>query len=305
MTPETQLAEALDNLADELLGELYRVRESLKHPKHADQLAPIRADAETVLARFFRRQRRLLLKTLEPALRIVAGSNPNVKEAAGKGLQHFMSADHVRRLREASADDAKEAIFAALPDDYLLPLAATNGMTVDYGKALTSALTAGYDTLAADFAAGADQTISADVTAAYLRERSLEELATQLSGTTVSRLQNALADAYEDGADFDGLVEAVKDEYADMAVTRAQTIAQTGMNSAYNAGRKQLGLDLGFNQKSWSCDGPNPCLVCLANEAEGWIGMEESFSSGDDIPIAHPGCYCSLDVRSKTEAKAA
>ena len=98
------------------------------------------------------------------------------------------------------------------------------------------------------------------------------------------------------------LVKAVQDEYAGFNDVRAGLIAQTELNSAYNAGRKQLGIDLGFNEKSWSTDGPAPCPECVGNALEGWVGMEEPFSSGDDAPTAHPGCYCSLDVRFNPHA---
>jgi hypothetical protein len=296
MTPTDSLACALDGLA-----------ESLKHPKHVAALDPIRADAKAVLARFFKRQKRLVVGNLGYELRVLAKHNPNVAEAHRDGthLEYLMSADHVRRLREAADEDAKAAVLTtAVPDNYALPNAVTKGLSVDYESAMTAALAAGYDTLATDLAV-AERSISADVTAEYLRERSLEALATQLSGTTVARIQTALADAYEAGADYDGLVSAVTDTFDEMAETRAGLIAQTAMNAAYNAGRKQLGLDLGFNEKSWACDGPNPCAVCLENEADGWIGIDETFSSGDDIPVAHPGCYCSLDVRASAGALAA
>ena len=275
METEAQLTAALDQLADALIDET-SVRESLKHPAHAARLDPIRADAKAVLERFFRRQRRLVLAQIEPALRVVA-----VREAA-------------------PSDEAKAAALLALPDDSSLPNAVTRGMAVDFAAALEAALAGGYDSLAV-----AERTIAADVTAAYLREHSLETLAAQLDPTTVKRIQSSLADAYEDGADYDGLVEAVRDEFADMAAKRAETIAQTGMNSAYNAGRKQLGVDLGFNEKSWSADGPNPCPVCEDNEAAGWIPFEDPFPDGSDIPVAHVGCFCSLDVRASAKALAA
>lgn len=51
--------------------------------------------------------------------------------------------------------------------------------------------------------------------------------------------------------------------------------------------------------------GPKPCETCLANESEGWIPLEDSFSSGDLIPVSHPGCYCSIDLKAGAGAKAA
>lgn len=255
-----------------------KVAESLKHRKHARQLRPIRAIAKTVLARYFRAQKRALVKQIGPHLRILADR---------------------QRITEADKE-AKDAVSAALPDGTLLPIALTGGMSADYGAALSSALNAGYDTLASD--EGAAKELSVDVVEEYLRDHSLAKLSGEINGTSVDRLRNALADAYEAGGDYEDLVQAVTDEFADFAGPRAELIAQTEMNSAYNTGRKQLGLDLGFNEKSWATDGPAPCPECVGNTLDGWIGMDEPFSSGDDMPTAHPGCYCSLDVRLNADA---
>lgn len=258
---EFRLISALDNLS-----------ESLKHPKHESKLNPLRELAAKVLARFFRRQQRLLLKQIRTHLKHVV----------------------TRKVTEASKE-SKDAISFALPDGSLLPFALTDGMTVDYGRVLSAALEAGYDTLAADLAM--DKTISPDVTAEYLRQNSLTKLTGNFASTTVDRLRNALADAYEAGAGYEGLVQAVKDEYVGFSSVRAGMIAQTEMNAAYNVGRKSLANDLDFNEKWWSCDGPNPCEQCLANQAQGWIPIDEDFESGDDLAPSHPGCYCSNDFR--------
>lgn len=260
------------------------LRESLRHVKHAGKLKPLRLLAAEVMAKYFGRQRRLLLKVLKPGLETMAA---------------LMESESLGRIREAKdEDEAQAAAFNALPDG-LLPVALTASMGADYGKIAKGALGAGYSTLAADLEA--EQEISDDVVGAYLRDNSLEKLSGGLDETTVARLRNALADAYQAGADYDGLVSAVQEEYGKFNDVRAGMIAQTEMNGAYNFGRKQLGLDLGFNEKSWNPDG-EACVVCLENVLDGWIGMDEEFSSGDDAPGAHPNCDCSLDVRLNNDA---
>jgi hypothetical protein len=139
----------------------------------------------------------------------------------------------------------------------------------------------------------------------YLADHSLTKLTGGLDETTVARLRSALADAYEKGADFEGLVQAVKDEYAGFNDVRAGMIAQTEMNAAYNAGRKQLGLDMGFNEKAWDPDGTACEEICVPNVLDGWIAMDDMFESGDDQPPGHPNCDCSLSVRSNPHADAA
>ena len=186
----------------------------LKHPKHANVLGPIRADATSALRKFFKRQGQLLLTQIKP------------------------------RLREA--DDPNEKAADIIPSN--LPIAITGGTSVDYSKALSNALAAGYEGLAGEL--GSDAELDEDIVQSYLSDHSLTKLTGDFEQTTVDRLRNALADAYDKGADFEGLVDAIKEEYAGFSDVRAGMIAQTEMNAAYNAGRKQLGIDMGFNEKS-------------------------------------------------------
>ena len=249
-------------------GDAENVSESLKHPKHADALRPIRETATTLIERFFRRQCIAVIKALSGHLKVLA--------------------------REAAAENL-DAISLALPSGYTLPVSVSGSMSTDYSDALRSAINAGYDVLAEEFGATSVDG-RADLVEQFLRDRSLTKITGNINATTVDRLRTALADAYESGADYDGMVQAIRDEYSSFSSVRAGMIAQTEMNAAYNAGRKQLGIDAGMNEKSWNPDGI-ACPNCMGNVAEGWIGMDEPFATGDDAPPAHPNCDCSLDVR--------
>ena len=45
--------------------------------------------------------------------------------------------------------------------------------------------------------------------------------------------------------------------------------------------------------KSWSTrKDEQACEACRANEAQGWIGLNELFQSGHRCPPAHVGCRC-------------
>ena len=247
--------------------------ESLKHWKHAVVLEPIRADAKAVLARFFKRQGRAFLTHSAAHLQQLGDTNTNVREAG---------------------QPAKDAIGYVLPDGSTLPIPLTGGMSADYSKALEAALTSGYEGLALENASEGE--MGADPIAEYLREHSLQKLTGNIAAETTKQLRNAMAEAYEDGADYEEMKDAIKGVFERFSDVRAGMIAQTESNNAYNAGRKQLGQDLGFNEKAWNPDGM-ACLMCLENVAAGWIPMEDFFPSGDDAPTAHVNCDCSLDVR--------
>lgn len=50
--------------------------------------------------------------------------------------------------------------------------------------------------------------------------------------------------------------------------------------------------------KFWLTTGADPCALCLDNEDDGGIDMDDIFSSGDAAPLAHLSCLCILGVRS-------
>ena len=257
----------------------------LNHPKHANVLGPLRTKAQRVMRSYFRRQKRLVLASIKPALRKLTESRPSSYDIDPYG--------NVINIREEYDLEAKQKTAKAIPD--LLPLTLTDGMRIDYTKALTAALEGGYEGLAEEL--GSDSAIAEDVVQTYLADHSLTNLTGGLDETTVERLRNALADAYESGGDYEALVKAVQDEYAGFNDVRAGMIAQTEMNAAYNAGRKQLGLDMGFNEKAWDPDGTACPEICIPNVIAGWIPIEDDFESGDDAPPGHPNCDCSLSVR--------
>jgi hypothetical protein len=84
---------------------------------------------------------------------------------------------------------------------------------------------------------------------------------------------------------------------------RAELVARTEIKNADNKGNmesyKATGLDL---EKSWQVSADHPDDdECDENEAEGWIDINETFSSGDDSPGAHPRCMCTIEVRTKEQ----
>ena len=176
----------------------------LNHPKHADVLAPLRAKATRVMRSYFRRQKRLVLKSIKPKLR-------ELRESRIAGIAGTREADQ----------PAKDATKAAIPD--LLPISMTGGMSLDYTKALTAALEGGYEGLAEEL--GYDSAMAEDVVQTYLADHSLRKLTGGLDETTVERLRTALADTYQAGGDYDALVKAVQDEYAGFNDVRASMIA--------------------------------------------------------------------------------
>lgn len=261
-----ELSEALEAgiaACDALLGE------SLRHKKHMRILRPIQRTVRSIMAGFFRQQKKAVVDAVRN----------------GTGL-----------LTEASGDSERKARL--LIPDTLAALSLSVGASDadDYSEAIRQAIDKAGAQLATELDTGT--TIPPTVSGDYLRTNSLDKLTGELATTTRKRLRNAIADAYDSGGTADDIVSAIKSEFADMADKRANVIAQTQVNRAYNFGRKALASSAGMTDKRWVTESGDPCPTCLANAAQGWIPIGATFSSGDDGPVAHPSCYCSLDFRS-------
>lgn len=87
---------------------------------------------------------------------------------------------------------------------------------------------------------------------------------------------------------------------------RAELIAVTEIGQAYVRGQQQIGNALqaaGVSmEKAWlTAQDERVEPECESNGAAGWIPWDESFPSGHDAPLAHPGCRCALQMERSAE----
>ena len=256
-------------------GEDEDVKESLRVTKHASLLQPMYRKGKKLVSKMFARQE------------VISGLKPSIQWL-------------IDSLKESEADDRRARAKSIIPDNYA-PL--TMGISVALGdnwdSLLTDAIGKASSQLAAEYKS-ADE-VPATFTSEYLQDHSLEKLKSVTVPETVSQLRNAIADAYVEDATYADIVEAIQETYSRFSTSRADTIAQTELNNAYNAGRSALANIIGMGEKAWITESGDPCEDCLDNEAEGFIPMMQAFSSGDQMPTAHPNCYCSLDFRTAEE----
>ena len=171
-----------------------------------------------------------------------------------------------------------------------LSFAATRAEEREYNAAITDLISAAAKSL------GGTASMAEDFASTYLRSNSLSKLTGGLDATSIDRLQNALADAWDKGGDYDSMVKAVTDTFEDFSTTRAEMISQTESNDAYNDARHATAIEMDLDEKHWDPDG-EACPICQDNADEGWIPIDEDFPSGDDAPTAHPNCDCGCDYR--------
>jgi hypothetical protein len=261
----SDLADAANDLA--ALLESAANPQGLKHRRHSRVIAPARRKVEAVMRSYFARQESALLAELRPKITAREASS------AGNVYAHNILPSSIAPLRfpVASVEDS------------------------EYGQAIRDAILGAAKTLAKELAIGT--VISDDVASRYLRDNSLSKLTGNLSATSIQRLRDAIAEAWDKGGSYNQIVEAIQETFAEFSDVRVGMIAQTEINDAYVFGRMELARESGFDEKSWDPDGTEACEICIGNIDEGWIPMADAFSSGDMAPTAHPRCDCSVDFR--------
>ncbi len=276
LDPLTEIIESANALS--AIIEASTPRRGLNHPRHRKTLAAARAKVEQVMRSYFRRQEEALLAEVRPKITAARGMYAEARSVGGKRFANGLLPSSLHPLR--------------------FPV--TSAETDDYNDAITDAIAGAAKTLAKELAVGA--TISDDVAGRYLRDNSLTKLTGGFSDTTIQRLRDAVADAWDAGGSYDQVVGAIKGVFDDFSDTRAGLIAQTEVNDAYNHGRVELANEAGFDEKAWDPDGEACEEICQPNVDQGWIGIDDDFDSGDDAPPAHPNCDCSISFRKGAES---
>jgi phosphohistidine phosphatase len=166
-----------------------------------------------------------------------------------------------------------------------------------FDDALAAALAAAAEHIAHDFAY-ADADALSTFEARYLANNGFQKITGGIDATTSKQVAADVAKAYQNGANYQGIVDTIRHTFADFEDRRLNLIAQTELNQAYNAGLMEFGRDAGATLKAWATTSENPCPSCTANEAAGMIPIEQAFPSGAMMPNEHPNCYCSLEVHA-------
>ena len=79
---------------------------------------------------------------------------------------------------------------------------------------------------------------------------------------------------------------------------RRKTIAVTEQRIATENGAAEIAKNRGAQFKRWITAGDDRVSdMDESNEAQGWIALDEEFSSGDNQPPSHPNCRCTVTYR--------
>ncbi len=214
------------------------------------------------------------------------------------------------RLRRPSPRPVLRVV-KAWPDDLTIILGRLDTFTPDltaYHGDIVQSLTDAF--IAAVKASSA--AIPADRMSEMAAQWALERAGDLLGGkydigeATVNRLKELVAQAVANGRPPQEIAHALRypdpdtgEELFVFSRARAQVIATTETAAALGAGQRQAAIEMGQDQKQWITE-DDPCDECQANEDDGWIDIDDSFSSGDDDIPGHPACRCTVIYRTRS-----
>lgn len=119
-----------------------------------------------------------------------------------------------------------------------------------------------------------------------------------ITDSTRDDIQRIIEKGLNDNIGKDGIADLIE-QSTTFSPERAEMIANTEVGIANSQGAldgykeaRELGIKI---KKDWIAD-EDPCLDCQANEDAGSIDLDDIFPSGDDSPLAHPGCECVLSA---------
>ena len=134
----------------------------------------------------------------------------------------------------------------------------------------------------------------------------------EIDKATKLRIKSIISAGRESGKSYDEIAKDIIAEYNTMAVgrpqehirSRAHMIAVTETADAYGyanfTSANEIGDTLGIKmEKSWdNTNDDRVCDDCDGNANDGWIAIDEPFSSGVDREPAHPACRCAVLYRA-------
>lgn len=138
-----------------------------------------------------------------------------------------------------------------------------------------------------DFALTNTQYINAlkDRSAYLLNQNSLDD-------TTVDDIISTVSDSKLAGMTNSEVAQVLKDTFADVSAYRGEMIARTESANAIGDANHAAATENGATTHYWVTAGPDPCEICLGNEDDGEVPIDQAFSSGDLNEPAHPNDEC-------------
>lgn len=112
---------------------------------------------------------------------------------------------------------------------------------------------------------------------------------------TIDRLAHTISEGIKNKRGVPGLARDIKGTFADMTKNRSEIIARTETANALSEASLETMKDMGITGKEWVTAGDDRVSAeCNANEGQGVIPVDQSFTSGPMAPPQHPSCRCAV-----------
>lgn len=118
----------------------------------------------------------------------------------------------------------------------------------------------------------------------------------RINDVTREGINRVIVAAVENGTSYTRVVGQLREMF-EFSAGRAHRIAVYEIGSAYERGKRMAAEEMAAQglpmEKKWQTVGDQRVRPShRENQGAGWIGMDEPFPSGADIPPEDPGCRC-------------
>ena len=124
-------------------------------------------------------------------------------------------------------------------------------------------------------------------------------LITQVNATTKERIRDITIAGLDKNLTWSQIARKIRASFQLFSPRRAKLIAVTEIGNAYQEGSLSLAKQAGGNvEKRWITVGDDRVSKgCVANQNDGWIPINDAFSSRHQRPLRFPGCRCTTGYR--------
>ena len=115
-----------------------------------------------------------------------------------------------------------------------------------------------------------------------------------IDDTTTKWVTEQIVEGRKAGQPYEYIADQIRDVVPETYEGRAERIVRTETSRVVGQAEHETAHRNGASHKQWVTVG-GACPICLDNESQGIIGINEIFSSGDYMEPAHPNCRCLVE----------
>lgn len=117
-----------------------------------------------------------------------------------------------------------------------------------------------------------------------------------IDGTTQKWVTDQIFKGRENGLSNKEVADIIREKVPETFTGRSEAIVRTETSAMVGEAEHTTAVKNGASHKEWVTVGDGTvCELCEGNEAQGQIGIDTPFASGDLMEPAHPNCRCLVE----------